>query len=524
MPRSILTESRPEGRVVATEASESAGGRRQRIELITAGWGSSGYYGADVLEAAANAGVFPAGMHMYMDHRRGDGSRLDERGNRSVRDLAAVLSEAAVWDPTAGENGAGAIVGESTVFAPYTDLLGNSEFTDAIGVSVVAVAEVETGTAEGRRGTIIKQLVEGRSCDFVTRAGRGGRIVQILESAGQAEVTEARNVGQWIESRIHRDFTVTADDMAGDGRLTREERISLSGAIGDALNAFVTRLEADQPQLYSRDLWDDPADTIAAAMESHRLGIRRTAEASANDRREQLDTAVRETYGTGEDDWAWVRDFEETDAGNTVWFERGGSTVGTYAQTYTTTDDDASVQLTGDPSEVSVRTTYVPVNPAGRTTEESQEDTMAEVTIEEAELNGLREGAGRVQTVESENATLRLENARLQARDSAVTHARTRVTEANGDLPTATVDRIVASATTTVPLTESGVLDTAALDTAVDTARTAEEAYLAGLQESGGVGQLRGFGKRNSGESTEVAEGDVDAMIRRRAGIETKGA
>jgi hypothetical protein len=518
MPRSILTEARPEARVVATEATA---GRRQRIELITPGWGSSAYYPPEVLEAAGAAGVFPAGTHMYMDHRRGDGSRVDERGNRSVRDLAAVLAEAAVWDPTAGEDGLGALVAESTVFAPYSDLLGNPEFTDAIGVSVIAVAEVETGTAEGRRGTIVRQIVEGRSCDFVTRAGRGGRIVQILESAGQAEVTESRNIGQWIESRIHRDFTVTADDMAGDGRLTREERISLSSAIGDALNAFVTRLEADQPQLYARDLWDNPVDTVAAAMESHRLGIRRTSEASANDRREQLDTAVRETYADTDDNWAWVRDFDEDRA--LVWFERGGEVVGTFEQAYTTTDDDASVQLTGDPTEVAVRTTYVPVDPAGRTTEESQEDTMAEVTIEEAELNGLREDAGRVQTIESENSTLRLENARLQARDSAVTHARTRVTEANGDLPSATVDRIVATATTTVPLTESGQLDTAALDTAVDTARTAEETYLAGIQEAAGVGTVRSFGKR-TGDKAEVAEGDVDAMIRRRAGTEQKGA
>ncbi|NGZ99632.1 hypothetical protein G5V59_02545 [Nocardioides sp. W3-2-3] len=85
-----------------------------------------------------------------------------------------------------------------------------------------------------------------KSVDWVTRPGRGGKVLQVLESA--RDVTEARSIGQWVESRIHRDFTVLADDMAGDGRLTREERISLSAAIGDGLAAFVAKVEADAPQ------------------------------------------------------------------------------------------------------------------------------------------------------------------------------------------------------------------------------------------------------------------------------------
>jgi hypothetical protein len=43
-------------------------GRRQRIKLISAGWGSSGYYSPQVLKEAAKNGVFPAGTHMYLDH------------------------------------------------------------------------------------------------------------------------------------------------------------------------------------------------------------------------------------------------------------------------------------------------------------------------------------------------------------------------------------------------------------------------------------------------------------------------
>ena len=82
--------------------------------------------------------------------------------------------------------------------------------------------------------------------------------------------------------------------------------------------------------------------------------------------------------------------------------------------------------------------------------------------------------------------------------------------------PVATVDRIVATAT--APLTESGQLASAALDTALDAARSAEETYLAALAEAAGVGSISGFGgqaarrpggqaARRPGELDDVATG-----------------
>ena len=38
------------------------------IQLITPGWGSSGYYSAEVLEQAANDKVFAKGTQMHIDH------------------------------------------------------------------------------------------------------------------------------------------------------------------------------------------------------------------------------------------------------------------------------------------------------------------------------------------------------------------------------------------------------------------------------------------------------------------------
>lgn len=224
------------------------------IDIISPGWGSSGFYSAEALQQAATDNIFAAGTHMYIDHPTAQEDA--DRPERSLHGLAAVLLENAVWT---GES----LQAKARVFSPWRNQL--AEMKDTIGVSIRATADVELGEAEGRHGRLVKRLVEAVSVDFVTHAGRGGKIVDVLESA---TVAEARNVGQWIESRIHRDFTITADDMAGDGRLTRDERIGLSGAIGAALNAFVQHLETTQPQLYTRDLWDEPTDTIAAAIET----------------------------------------------------------------------------------------------------------------------------------------------------------------------------------------------------------------------------------------------------------------
>lgn len=240
----------PEQLIETTATLTEATGALIDVELITPGWGSSGYYSPEVLEAAGRDRVFAAGTHMYIDHP--SASESHDRPERSLRDLAAVLAEDATWNGQA-------LRGKARVFAPYQPLV--AEMKDDIGVSIRAGGEVEMGEAEGRRGRIVTQLVNATSVDFVTRAGRGGRIAQLLESARPTatHLAEARNVGQWVESAIHRDFTVMADNMAAEGRLTREERIQMSSAIGDALAAFVSNLEANAPQLYQRDLWDEPA-------------------------------------------------------------------------------------------------------------------------------------------------------------------------------------------------------------------------------------------------------------------------
>lgn len=242
----------------AAGSAEELSGRRMGITIITPGWGSSGYYSAEALAKAADELVFPMGTQMHIDHQSAEEREKQPAGK--VDTIAAYLAEDAKWEPDwlDPETGVkGRLFAEARVTSRWAGHL--QEIKDVIGASIVAPAEFTVGEAEGRRGRIIEQLFPDvlNRVDFVTKAGRGGRISEVLESF-KAPVEEARNVGQWLEARLHSMFTNISDDFYGEGKLTREERIALSGALGEALVALTARIESDAPQLFERDLWEEP--------------------------------------------------------------------------------------------------------------------------------------------------------------------------------------------------------------------------------------------------------------------------
>lgn len=157
----------------AASAAKKSG--RMLIEFITPGWGTSGYYGPEVLEQAAADRVIPKGTHMYADHPTL--AEDQERPIRSIKDLMAVTTE----DAHLSE--AGSLVGEVQVVPGWQPFL--EAVHEDIGVSIRGAAtDIVEGEAEGRRGGIIEGLVAPvLSADFVTRAGRGGKVLQLLESA-----------------------------------------------------------------------------------------------------------------------------------------------------------------------------------------------------------------------------------------------------------------------------------------------------------------------------------------------------
>lgn len=245
--------------------TDAPASRRRRIKLISAGWSKNGrYYPDAVLREAARTRVFPAGTPMYIDHPTK--TQKEEQPERSIRDLAARLD-------TDAEYSGGSLYAEATCFGMWHPVLnGPNGLADHIDLSVRCLGEVSQGVVDGREGMVVDKITEGKSVDFVTEGAAGGKILELIESAGETgsglvdllesstsvSIEEGRNIGAWLEARMHTIFTEMADEMYGGGRLSREERIALSSSMGDALSAFVSRVERDQPQLYKRDLYQGP--------------------------------------------------------------------------------------------------------------------------------------------------------------------------------------------------------------------------------------------------------------------------
>lgn len=542
----------------ATRIIEATGGnlspagqpRRYRARLIEGDrWGSSGYYPRAVLERDGPK-VWPAGTLMYLDHPTP--TEEAERPERSVRDLAARIATTPVYE----RDGLYADIEVFPHAAPIVEALA-----DTIGLSVRGEGTGSFGEIAGRQGIVIESLTRGDSVDFVTKAGAGGKLVSLLEAARQ-KISEARSIGVWIESRLHLDLTQLADDMYGQGRLTRPERITLSNAIGDALQAWTARVQADAPQLFARDLYDDPEDATTDVSEA----ARRLREASVENTRNRLRDALTDAYGgdsgSMESSYLWVRDFDP-DKG-LVWFDANdGTDCDTWQQAYSVADD-GTITLTGERVEVMPRTVYdpVPADGPGDVTESANPPTPVPAAVPVSESNvtagtppaapnpatersaavtapnqpGVAPGtAGQVVLGEAERLSQLLAesrtalaeaNARADRAEQRATEAERRATvvEAQRDAERRTIARlrtsdlkeaswpnVVARVCDSLTVNEAGRVDEAALGTAIDAEIQAERTNVARLLESYGVGTVKGLGG-GSGEQS-LSESDLEAGL-----------
>lgn len=133
--------------------------------------GSSGFYPAQVLERDG-ARAFPSGTHYYVDHN--ETGREGE--TRSLRDLAGVQIEDAYF--TDGPSGPG-LYARVQLLPTYRELVEGT--ATVAGVSINALANREYDRTLDNY--VVTELVQGLSVDFVARAGAGGRLVTMTESA-----------------------------------------------------------------------------------------------------------------------------------------------------------------------------------------------------------------------------------------------------------------------------------------------------------------------------------------------------
>jgi hypothetical protein len=523
------------------------------IQVITPGWGSSGYYSPEVLEAAGKAGVWPAGTHMYFDHP--SASESSDRPERSVKDLAATLTEDARWD---GER----LVARAMPVGLGKTVLADEAFRKAVACSVRASAEMNMGEAAGRKGWVVEKIHPDtfNSVDFVTHAGRGGMILEAARREYDSEhVTEASDKpwsgftqADYDDAQWKRACLIDKGDGEGKSRYSLPVKEPDGTLNRNAVHAAASRLgqvqvDADKKKaaakklasLYRNQLNEDPPASLLKAAGATESAV---AEGLESDTERALRDAVSSMYREN-DTYAWLRDYDP-DA-KVAYFELDSAgQCASYAQPYEVSDNGA-VTLTGARSEVTQRTNYVPaaeptknvpVHPAGQSTT-TRENTMPETEgattpIEESKRRELEEAAGRVPVLEAKLAS-ESERANVAENDLAVEKARgyardfgtKRVREANTELAAPVVEKIVAEAMREIPLTEADKaadrrLDTEAFGKRVDEAQKAEETYLASIVQPGHV---RGVGSTNS--KAEVTEAQVDNLVAGAFGRRTvKGA
>ncbi len=152
--------------------SATGSGTKWRVKVIESGWGSSGYYPAEML-AEYGPKTFTKGTKVYINHPTN--TEANERPERDVNQLAGKLVSDAQFDGTG-------LTAEIQFYSHFAPII--REMAGDVGLSIRAMGDSRLGEAEGRQGPIIESMVADplTSVDVVTVAGAGGKFLSLLES------------------------------------------------------------------------------------------------------------------------------------------------------------------------------------------------------------------------------------------------------------------------------------------------------------------------------------------------------
>lgn len=505
-------------RLPINEASRSKSGSRLLIQIITPGWGSSGYYSEAVLKQAAADKVFAAGTHMYIDHPTA--TEDEERPVRSVKDLAATLVEDAYIRN-------GALVARAKPLNGWGAAL--AEMKDAIGVSIRAGAMASVGEAEGRQGLIVDELLEAKSVDFVTKAGRGGRILEVLESARRAEIPAREAHGMtandlrdalcaavkdayggkdvWAWVRDYTDewvvYTVETNDTSD---LYQQPYAVAGGAVS---------LAADRTEVTARTTFVPVAAPVAEAAPSPTTTTTNTANSTVTvtlpdgiQATRPLTIAVQPAQLSEAVGRALVPDTVAT--GGYVYVPPKSVTAGAPppAPTPKTTEESMGTQTGSAPDEAGqAEVTEAATATAARL-------AVAEQQLVEAQARAatLAESQQQRALAEAERDRYLVEARTLRANDTARTTVARMLAESSIDqvLRPLIMPRLTTAVLGRVPLTESGDVDATALEEAITAAIKAEQTYAAQLLEATGAGVPQGLGVA---APRTLSEADVTSQL-----------
>lgn len=234
-------------------------GRRAKVRLIEGDrLGSTGYYPAPVL-LRDGPKIFKKGTPMFIDHQTPDEKALRPFG--SITNYAGELAEDAYYD---GDG----LYAEVEIFehlAPTIKALG-----DRIGVSIRAKGRTVKQNIAGKIVPVVEELLLARSVDFVMKAGAGGKLVSILESAQEdAEDYSENEEGRQVMDEATKELLeglVKATEA--NGKAIAELAESLKPAEQEAEESAVVNPLEVAKELAAAELSEDATERVLERFEA----------------------------------------------------------------------------------------------------------------------------------------------------------------------------------------------------------------------------------------------------------------
>jgi hypothetical protein len=187
------------------------------VHVISPGWGSSGYYSEAVLQKACADGVYPAGMHMHIDHPTREAEESQPaRTLQGESPLAAIFTEPGQFVPS-GWDGTGVYTRAKVLPAFVEDIRA---MAGHIGISHYVSGVSEVGEAEGKKGAIIKELIADplNTVDFVTVPGAGGHYRTLGEALAESHIKTQ-------EAKMPEKFTI--EDVKANSKIMEALRADI---------------------------------------------------------------------------------------------------------------------------------------------------------------------------------------------------------------------------------------------------------------------------------------------------------
>lgn len=170
---------------------ESLTGTRYKVRLIEGDkLGATAFYPADVIRRDGPK-VFTKGTPMFLDHQT-----VEEKANRPFGSITNFVGELAT-DAYYENDG---LYADIEVFEDAAPLIKSR--MNKIGVSIRADIVGERGEINGKLVPIAREFTSARSVDFVMRAGAGGKIMSILESAIEDDETTRVEEGEEMTQEL----------------------------------------------------------------------------------------------------------------------------------------------------------------------------------------------------------------------------------------------------------------------------------------------------------------------------------